>query len=236
VSKSAAYVEGVASSLRSAGIDIVYPFTLSAALDRLFSFPRFGHTERLGLLVGNSRALWAPLVRFAATYSGPHPVQTYVAEHLTRALEARGVEHTVFLPHRLDYDGPNGKTAIPIQQLGARVGLAALGPSHLSVHPQFGPWFAYRAIVEVNLPPLPKLDVESKAPCLGCSAPCVPALHEALEAPREGGAPRYEPWLAVRDACPEHPDERYSEPQIRYHYTKERRWLVSALENAESRG
>lgn len=232
MSDSAAYVQGVSSSLRSAGIDIVYPFTLSAALDRLFSFPRFGHAERLGLLIGNSRALWPPLVRFAATYRGPHPVQTYVAEHLNRALEARGVEHTVFVPHRLDYDGPNGKTAIAIQQLGARVGLAALGPAHLSIHPQFGPWFAYRALVEVNLPPLPQVDVERKAPCEGCPAPCVPALHEALEA----GAPHFEPWLAVRDACPEHPEERYSEPQIRYHYTKERHWLVSALENVESRG
>lgn len=230
------YVREVSACLRAAGIDVVYPFTLSAALDSLFPFPRFGHDARLGLLVGNSRALWEPLVRFAGTHIGAHPVQSYVSLELARALGPQGVEHIVYLPHRLDYDGPAGKTAIPIQQLGARVGVAALGPAHLSVHPEFGPWFAYRALVAVNLPPLPKRDTSRDEPCRSCAAPCVRALREALEDPVPEGAACYEPWLAVRDACPAAPHQRYSEPQIRYHYTKERRWLISALEKPGPEG
>lgn len=115
--------------------------------------------------------------------------------------------------------------------MGARVGLAALGPAHLSVHPDFGPWFAYRALIAVDLPPLTETDQHRSEPCASCSAPCVPALHEALGAPNPTGSGRFEPWLAVRDACPAGRAARYSEAQIRYHYTKERRWLISALEN-----
>lgn len=103
------------------------------------------------------------------------------------------------------------------------IGFAALSPSHLSLHPEHGPWIGLRAIVIAERPyegparpPLPR-------PCDGCERPCMGALDEALA---RGDAASWRDWLAVRDACPVGRGSRYGAAQIRYHYTKDQDWLV----------
>jgi epoxyqueuosine reductase len=62
---------------------------------------------------------------------------------------------------------------LPFQRLGQAAGLPPPGPLGVQVHPRFGPWWGYRALIVVGEP----LEQESPlgAPCDGCAAPCVAA-------------------------------------------------------------
>lgn len=61
-----------------------------------------------------------------------------------------------------------------------------------------------------------------------CAAGAAPPSREAVRA-------RWRQWVAVRDApCPGHP-WRYSDLQIRYHYTADRAVLKAALRAAPLR-
>ena len=80
---------------------------------------------------------------------------------------ALGVAHAVYFP----FDG--AEPLIPFQRLGRAAGLGGPGPLGLQIHPVFGPWWAYRALVVVDraLPPRPPIGDG----CAGCDAPCVAA-------------------------------------------------------------
>lgn len=225
-------MKGLASLRRDlgrAGLDIVHPFRVDASLDDLFVFPRFDHAARLGVLVGNGRALWSPFLSWLATEPDlpRDPLNRYVTAALVGAFDALDVRHAAYFAHRLDYEGgPAGPGAVPLQRLGSRVGLASLGPAHLSVHPEHGPWFAYRAAVVLDLPPPGSEPPAQVEPCASCAAPCRAALERVLARGRPlPVAQNWQHWLAVRDACPVRPEARYSDAQIRYHYTEDPRSL-----------
>jgi len=186
------------SSLAAAGFDIVHPFATEG---------RFATPHRLGLLVGNSRALWPSFVaamRDPALAAHPHPLDHYTEQTLTQAFPGR----PILFGHRR-YDG----AFVPLQQLAVATGLGAMAPNHLVIHPRFGPWFALRAVVLVDGDP-PTSELVAK-PC-SCGTACPRALEAALAS---SGPETWRAWLAVRDACSLR-SERYSEDQIRYHYLK----------------
>jgi methylmalonic aciduria homocystinuria type C protein len=113
---------------------------------------------------------------------------------------------------------------VAMQRLAHVAGLAWLAPSHLCVHPRFGPWIALRAavVIDVEGPP-PQTPIA--APC-DCATGCQPAFDRALAAgtPRDQAElrERWRLWLAVRDACPVGRAHRYDDDQIRYHYAGDR--------------
>jgi len=229
-------VDRMTTALRLRGLDIVHPFAVEATLDALFPFPRFGREACLGLLIGNSRALWAPFRAWAAVEGAGRadPLDDYVAASIALALADTRAE--VFFTQRRDYVAGSGVAAVPFQRLGRDIGFAALGPAHLSVHPDFGPWFAFRAVVVLDAAPCPELARPGAKlePCASCAMPCATALETALRASGTGGADRplragirehWRRWVAVRDACPEGRAHRYDETQIGYHYTKDRAHL-----------
>ena len=58
-------------------------------------------------------------------------------------------------------------------------------------------------------------------------SPCVKALDVAMaNAPDPRLASARQAWVAIRDACPVGTASRYSEAQLRYHYTKDREALL----------
>jgi methylmalonic aciduria homocystinuria type C protein len=129
---------------------------------------------------------------------------------------SRGRRHALYWAHQ------TSPRALPIQRLAELVGLASLSPSHLSIHPLYGPWFALRAVAvfDVDGPDEPAPALTS--PCVQCDKPCLPALERALPLRVEEHAGA---WIAVRDACPVGRASRYGEEQLRYHYTKDRKLL-----------
>ena len=226
-------VRAVRERCSASGLDIVHAFATSAYNSQVSAeerVPDFGRDNRLGILVGNTRALWphftATLRADRALAQAEHPLQEYLRARLVLAIAGATTR-----PHQLTWAHQTEPRALPIQRLAELVGLASLGPSHLSVHPAYGPWFALQAVVVFDVvgPSEPVAPLIS--PCAACSAPCVPALDRAMQS---GGAPSGadiaqdpKPWIAVRDACPVGRDARYTDRQVAYHYTKDRTLLDS---------
>jgi epoxyqueuosine reductase QueG len=136
-----------------------------------------------------------------------HPYDAFVADvlgHADRALDNAGVRFRRFdaafdAPVRLDFVA-----------LGQLVGLGALGPFALLIHPQHGAWWALRAAWLVDADVDSPLD--SGSPCAGCAAPCVGGWHNA------GGIVAATP--EVRARCVVGPASCYDEEQIAYHYDR----------------
>jgi len=199
---------------RRGGFDLVHAFA-TAWLDLDLGHHPLARTRGdLGLLVGHSRALWPPFLE-QLDPRAEHPLDHHCEAVVTRAAASLGVVTRCFYSHHLS-------PTLPIQRLAEAVGFAALSPSHLSLHPQHGPWIGLRAVVVAEIayagPPKPGLP----RPCDDCDAPCMRALERAVE---KGATSTWRDWLEVRDRCPEASPSRYGAAQLSYHYTKERRWL-----------
>ena len=124
---------------------------------------------------------------------------------------------------------------LPIQRIAHAVGLAHLGPAHLSIHPTHGPWIALRAVCVLSSKYRedlwPVFPLSQREPCSGCAAPCTIALKNAQTKvevePNEAEPSDTElsvaarRWLRVRDVCPLGKESRYTAQQIRYHYDKD---------------
>jgi len=209
--------------LTEAGFDLVHAFDTAVAA-REPGLERLAGAERRGLLIGNTRALWP---RFVAAMRDPalagegNPLERYTEQAIATAFpDAR-----VYYGHRR-YDG----AFIPMQRLAVATGLGALAPNQLVIHPIYGPWFALRAAVVLDLAG-PAGDAPVSPPvCADCTHTCELLFQRASAA--QVGEPdissTWPLWLAVRDACPVGRDWRYGDDQIRYHYAKDR----SVLERA----
>jgi len=212
----------VTAALASRGLDLAAPLAVEdhdAAAPGLAIAPSlWGRARTLAIVVGNTRALWPRFL--AAGTDGADPLDAFVERAITDAIE-EATPHagwTVRWAHHVP-------ATVAIQRAADVAGLAYLAPSHLCVHPTYGPWIALRALIAFDLdgPPAPTPRIER--PC-DCARGCGDALARALDA----GAPsstaelrdRWRLWLAVRDACPVGRAHRYDDAQVRFHYTGER--------------
>jgi cyanocobalamin reductase (cyanide-eliminating) / alkylcobalamin dealkylase len=208
----------LAARAAAAGFDLAAPFAIEPGDAPL---PRFGRARALGVVVGNTRALWP---RFAAAVAAdpalaadPDPLDRYTEATLTAAAPAGAA---VYFAHVAYAEGH-----VPVQALAARAGLAAIAPSGLCVHPTFGPWIALRAVVAIDAPPPPPR-APATLPCT-CAAVCL-AVRAELD--RDGrrfdpASPTWTDWVRLREACPVGRAHRYGEAQLRYHYTRDRTLL-----------
>ena len=157
--------------------------------------------------------------RFLAAGAGEEgdPLDSYTRRVVRRVVEdvLGGTELAIFHPFAGE------KVHLPFQRLGMVAGLPAPGPLGVQVHPRFGPWWAYRALVALAVP------VESEGPmaesCRDCGGPCVNDCREHATA---GGR-----WVAgslrgeivcsdacgARSRCPVGRDAHYSPEQIAFH-------------------
>lgn len=226
----------VAAAAERVGLDLVQPFSVARynesapAAERLDDFGRSSAGGALGILFGNTRRLWpaftAAYNRDAALANAEQPLDSYVVTRLTALLAEATTAST-----RLVFAHVTKPNPFPIQRLAERVELAALSPSHLVIHPLHGPWLALRAVAVVDVAGPEAAPNAVARPCLGCSAPCVPALEGALLVSGEplssaAVAQHAAAWIAVRDACPVGRGSRYGEAQLAYHYAPARSRIV----------
>ncbi len=213
-------VDEIARRCAVNGIDLS-SVTSVGAYDALVGQPfrLGGPSDATVLVLGNTRALWPHLERFVCDNDPlDDPVDTYVM-HAVRQATADVID---VVDVRFSHEPPPRRVAI--QRLADRAGLAWLSPSHLCVHPIFGPWIALRAAI-VLARPLVDVPAAAHAPC-DCAANCLPRLRDAIAAgeptSNEEMVANWELWLAMRDACPVGREHRYGQDQIRYHYLGER--------------
>jgi epoxyqueuosine reductase QueG len=153
----------------------------------------------------------------------PHPLDRFTArivgEAVGGALAPIGVAHATYFPFA------HAAPLIPFQRLGRAAGLGGPGPLGLQIHPVFGPWWAYRALVVIDrdLPPGPP----PGDGCAGCDAPCVAACPAGAVAvtgfvvpachARRLSAEACRLSCAARIACVRGPAHRYSDGQLAFH-------------------
>jgi hypothetical protein len=156
----------------------------------------------------------------------PNPLDRYtraVVEGVTRAaLEPLGIAHVERFPF---LDPRAGEGHLPFQRLGRAAGLGGPSPLGLQIHPSFGPWWAYRALVVVAAE-LPAATGLGDA-CAGCPAPCVGACpagavrREGFDVPachaRRLAAEACKLSCAARIACVRGPEHRYTDEQLAFH-------------------
>src|SRR4030095_5232612 len=224
-----AITDHIAAACIPSGLDLVHPFRVSwynEAVDPAYRLPDFDNPGSLGILIGNTRALW-PALRAAlradpSLAAAPDPIHRYTAAHVLAALRPLSQRWQV----RWVYEQPPRRVAM--QRLAHVSGLAHLSRSFLNVHPVYGPWIALRAAVvcDIDGPSGPACD--PPRPCPDCAHACVPLLERAAAALRARGLEQpgvgdtWPLWLAVRDACPVGREHRYSDAQIAYHYALDR--------------
>ena len=188
-------------SLASAGFDLAHTFDAAAAA-REPGLAVLAGRERLGILIGNTRALWPPFtaaLRDPALAAERDPLDRYTE----RAIDAAFPGARIYHGHRR-YDG----AFLPLQHLAVATGLGALAPSRLVIHPIYGPWFALRAAVVIEGEPPVRQPIPQ--PCR-CDEACATVLAHAQR------STDWRDWLALRDRCSLR-TWRYSDDQIHYHY------------------
>lgn len=205
--------------LADAGFDLVHAFDAAAAAREPGWDCLAPGTLPVGLLVGNTRALWPRFVaamRDHALAAESDPLDRYTE----RTIEAAFPGSPIYYGHR-EYDTfgvASSRAFLPFTRLAVATGLGSLAASHLVIHPIYGPWFALRAVVLVHGGAPVRQAIPSAC---ACGPACTTALDAAVT------SERWEPWLAVRDACSLR-GWRYSDEQIRYHYTKH--WIPPVAE------
>jgi cyanocobalamin reductase (cyanide-eliminating) / alkylcobalamin dealkylase len=213
-----AVTERLIQRLGEAGFDLAQRFPArdyDARVDAALRLPAVEHPDPTAIVVGNTRALWprflAARAADPALAADPDPLDRYTEQTVATALAGTGgvavFAHT--MPAR-----------VAIQRAAQVAGLAALSPSHLSIHPIYGPWIALRAVLVLPLP-APPARTPASLPC-DCAARCLPRLEAAVAAGVPGSRAElgrdHHLWLAIRDACPIGRAHRYLPDQIAYHY------------------
>jgi len=235
IALQAPWLNALRARLAARGFDVCHVFAAqrynAERHDKLSALDTFGHDSTLSLLVGNTRALWTPLIAQLTRAVGecgelpPHPVDSHAAESIADALTHVPVQHRVYL-------GPEEGGEVSLVLAAATSGFAVRAPCHLAVHPELGSWFGLRAVVTFDLD-LEVTPLSPSSPCDGCPAPCMQPFRRAqaayLSSPGRRVADDLADWVAVRDACPVGTAYRYEADQLHYHYTKDRDRLLRVV-------
>jgi len=189
------------ATLAAAGFDIAHAFDASIVA-REPGLEVLAGDARLGILIGNTRALWprfTEAMRDPALAAERDPLDRYTE----RCIAAAFPEARIYYGHHR-YAG----AFVPLQHIAVAAGLAAMAPSHLVIHPIYGPWFALRAaVVLAGEPPVRR---PIPRPCR-CDAACATVLERAQR------SSDWRDWLAIRESCSLR-SWRYTDDQIRFHY------------------
>ncbi len=192
---------------------------------------------RRAVLLGSAgRLFWE---RFRASGDAPpgpeaNPLDRFTERTVEGLLQSARVRDPTA---RAGYPFRHRHQIVPFQAFLGGSALLRGVPFGVSVHPRFGPWFAWRAVIllalEVAPTPLPQ-----ESPCQGCPAPCVGACPAGAVA-REGfdwqscGTFRLSGATCAaacpaRRSCPVGPRYRYGKEQLAYHYRASLREIEAA--------
>lgn len=182
-------------------------------LSSLASFARSGL-----LLLSGGAAFFEAFLR--ERRNEPDPLDNFTrrsVEALVEPLRRAGARVDVRYPFW------NEKSPLPFQAIARAAGLAP-SPLGLDLHPDFGPWMAYRALLLVDAI-LEEDPIVGFEPCASCEAPCIPACPVSAVERRGWDAARcFDHRLAggcadgceSRLSCPVGAGHRYPLPVLRY--------------------
>jgi methylmalonic aciduria homocystinuria type C protein len=235
-------VAAVAEAARRRGMAITAGLTLQdyhAKVPAELALPTYGRERTLAILLGSTREIWTPFMASLAAqpalldddaHEGPlnaYAVRT--AEAVAAECVPRGVRHEIFYAHEM---APGRLVAV--QHVAHAAGAAFFHQSvGLCVHPEYGPWHSYRALIVVDLEGLPSAGPPAD-PCDEAGAQVAAAeaaLAVALQATEDASATdsgnsltgRYRAawqlWQRVRHSLTVGAEWAYEDWQDEYHYS-----------------
>jgi len=165
---------------------------------------------------------------YRATHQERHPVDDFTKNIVDELLaeSAHKQDSLVLYP---------GSFHAPLMALGELAGWSTPSPLGLGLHSEYGPWFAYRALIKTDLPLIDAVGTTrtNESPCLSCTGtPCVSACPaNAVSAnttfdiaacaqhrlQSTSGQPDCSTTCYSRRACPIGKEHSYSEEQLDYH-------------------
>lgn len=210
--------------LKFSGFDILHPFSLEnldASILRSLSIE--DSSGKMGYLVGNTGNIWEPFIKWLSQQSKwseiGDPLETFVEQAIERCT---GEDANIFWTHETK------RYIVPVQRMAHQTGLAYLSAGQFNIHPDFGPWFALRAVVilpgeatqnaPVSNPSTNEIEVESAT-----------LFNRLLQSQAT-----WQEWLSLRDLYDVGRMYRYSEAQIQYHYTRDKTVLFNEVERFKS--
>lgn len=195
--------------LAAFGFDLTTWFEVDEANRALEPEVHLPSSGGVGIVIGNSRALWEPFARWRGERArSEDPLDEYAESSIGHALAP-------LAPTWLAYSHQITPRPIPIQRYAAASGLAKMSPVGLSVHHRFGTWIALRAVAIFDESELPRLPSSALHPCEFCSSkPCLEPFRVAMS----GDERTAQRFLPVRNSCPVGTEFRYVPAQIAYHY------------------
>jgi hypothetical protein len=215
----------VGEKLKRNGFDIFHLFDTSwLRTEDAEILPRFSRDRCVGVIIGNTKLLWDFVMLWWQKFPEiSNPIDTYCLQVLNEVMETemQSLRYEVRWSH-LKY----GNTYIPMQRICNDSRLAYFDPNtSLCIHHTYGPWFALRAVISVDLCPSEVGLSESETP------PLLPSplsdeeqrvakvfFEKALSTPKN-----WEAWVQVRDSVSFERTNiyRYGDEQMQYHYTKQ---------------
>jgi len=175
------------------------------------------------LLIGHAgRELWTGLQQAGSDSS--NPVDDYTRHAIDDYFHADQDDYA----YQMLYPGPY---RVDLLQLGELAGWHHPSPFWLGVNKVWGSWFAYRAVILANTNLSPTQNPTSQSPCDNCiEKPCIPACPPkaldnncfdlmACSSYRSKDSSPCGYQCIARNTCPIGKDHRYSNEQIKYHYS-----------------
>ena len=229
MSSAAPFVQAFPSEFfTQAGLNRQHVFALDALpAEILAPLNRQAGEQQLILLGHAGRRLWECVQ--AAGLSSEDPIDDYTIATVDHAFRA-------FLPdnsYRIIYPGP---TRVGLQALGQLAGWHHRSPFMIGVDPEWGSWYAYRAVLVADTAFCPAAPVDRNnpaniSPCLSCvDRPCLSACPAGATGEifqlSACSDERLRPDAAcalgclARQACPVGQAHRYDETQIQHSYAR----------------
>ncbi|KAJ3394603.1 hypothetical protein HDU84_007777 [Entophlyctis sp. JEL0112] len=238
-------VADIARDLHIKGMDMVVPFCAQmyntscriGPTAHLPPLPTFGRTNTLALLVGNSKHLWPIFLSHVRNHkeevaSSNNPLDEYIVASVESAVNAHAIQTDI----RYTFDV--GDKFVHFQRLAHESGAAYFNKTlFLCIHPVWGPWKAFRAVIVFDLDFHEAIwDVlqQPKPSEIPLRNP-IPDLQDAIEKELKlfyssGDGYESREWrylVSARDAATSKDavQFRYSDGQIQYHYSKNKQAL-----------
>jgi len=230
----------IEADLLEAGYSICHPFDTSLYNKQLeeenVDLIRLNPGRR-ALLIGNHKTLWPIFLK--ALPEEPfkdtdNPLDTYTERTFDILAKRYLQEYTIHFSHTLD-------SIVSMQRIAVLSGLVYQdSETHSTVHPVYGPWLAFRAVIVTNqssetmpkpvpqpclLSPFQKTQAQKAfAKALEISSAESLELASLSQVSRDDA--RTQAWINVRLACDLAPAYCYSQNQLWYHYTKDPKYLL----------
>ena len=223
------------------GFDIIHPFAVQPYNDAVAAktagtskkippLPTFGRKRTAAVLLGHSNRMWPLFVDHLKAHPADveldHPLDTFLSAVIQPAVDDVTRLGAVSVDLRLSSDV--GNKFVDLGCVAQVSGLAYYNDAlHLSLHPTFGPWFAMRAVLVVDVDFDEQwVQVPSSTNPIEDLEGEISSQYEALKAAGgiENWRCHWREWANLRKLGGRGVDEAYvySEDQIEYHYTGNR--------------